>query len=267
MTRMRWVKLWTQESLYGTTFRELEPEERFVWFAFLALAGDSPVPGTICLAPDVPYPDEQLAQVLAVPKRVLQKARRKMVKTSKIQVENGLISIINWPRYQADYARVERFRNRKRRETASEETASEETAPPDQTRLEDRVVVMRSNTKEDGILDNDASLARLQAHYESAFGQALTPTRAQKLAEMAEDFGTQAILDALDEAAKRNKSDPRYAEAILRRWRTEGRPRKGDHVEKGGRNDESDLDEWAIRNWQECGYASEADARQAILGG
>lgn len=262
MTRMRWVKLWTQESLYGTTFRELEPEERFVWFAFLALAGDSPVPGTICLAPDVPYPDEQLAQVLAVPKRVLQKARRKMVKTSKIQVENGLISIINWPRYQADYARVERFRNRKRRETASEETASEETASPDQTRLDQTRLDPPPPTP-----PHDASLARLQAHYESAFGQALTPTRAQKLAEMAEDFGTQAILDALDEAAKRNKSDPRYAEAILRRWRTEGRPRKGDHVEKGGRNDESDLDEWAIRNWQECGYASEADARQAILGG
>lgn len=262
MTRMRWVKLWTQESLYGTTFRELEPEERFVWFAFLALAGDSPVPGTICLAPDVPYPDEQLAQVLAVPKRVLQKARRKMVKTSKIQVENGLISIINWPRYQADYARVERFRNRKRRETASEETASEETASPDQTRLDQTRLDPPPPTP-----PHDASLARLQAHYESAFGQALTPTRAQKLAEMAEDFGTQAVLDALDEAAKRNKSDPRYAEAILRRWRTEGRPRKGDHVEKGGRNDESDLDEWAIRNWQECGYASEADARQAILGG
>lgn len=262
MTRMRWVKLWTQESLYGTTFRELEPEERFVWFAFLALAGDSPVPGTICLAPDVPYPDEQLAQVLAVPKPVLQKARRKMVKSSKIQVENGLISIINWPRYQADYARVERFRNRKRRETASEETASEETASPDQTRLDQTRLDPPPPTP-----PHDASLARLQAHYESAFGQALTPTRAQKLAEMAEDFGTQAILDALDEAAKRNKSDPRYAEAILRRWRTEGRPRKGDHVEKGGRNDESDLDEWAIRNWQECGYASEADARQAILGG
>lgn len=111
-------------------------------------------------------------------------------------------------------------------------------------------------------------LTTLQARYEQAFGLALTPTRAQRLADLAEDFGTQATLDALDEAAKRNKADPRYMEAILQRWRAEGRPGKGTKHEKAGRHtDPDDLDAWAVRNWELLGYASEDAARRAIAGG
>lgn len=136
MTRRRWIKLWTQETLYGTTFRELEPAERFVWFGFLALAGDSPVIGTVCLGLNIPFTDEQLAQILAIPKRLLVKARQKMADAGKITLNGGLIRICNWEHYQPDYARVEKFRERQREtrnETALGETGNE-TLPPDQTR-------------------------------------------------------------------------------------------------------------------------------------
>ncbi len=108
------------------------------------------------------------------------------------------------------------------------------------------------------------NLPDLQARYEQAFGLALTPTRAQALEDLAEDYGLRVTLDALDEAAKHNKADPRYMKAILQRWRTEGRPGKGTKHEKGERNADGGLQSWAIRNWEELGYASEADARRVI---
>lgn len=132
MTRRRWVKLWTQETLYGTTFRELDASERFVWFAFLALAGDSPVPGTICAFPNVPFTDDQLAQVLAISKPLLNKAKKKMAEAGKVTLNSGLIHVCNWPRYQPDYARVEKFRQRKQEtqnETPPGETQNETVSP------------------------------------------------------------------------------------------------------------------------------------------
>lgn len=133
MARRRWIKLWTQETLAGTTFRELEPAERFVWFGFLALAGDSLVPGTICAGVNVPFSDEQLARVLAIPKPLLVRATKKMADAGKISLNGGLIHITNWNHYQPDYARVEAFRQRQN-VTPSEETPGNVTPLPDQTR-------------------------------------------------------------------------------------------------------------------------------------
>lgn len=143
MTRRRWIKLWTQETLCGTTFRELEPAERFVWFGFLCLAGDSPVPGTICPYPDVAFTDDQLAKALAVPKPLLLKARDKMAAAGKVSLNAGLIRITNWEHYQDDYARVQKHRARKAGETENEtpqgETPQTDQNRSDQNRSEDRI--------------------------------------------------------------------------------------------------------------------------------
>jgi hypothetical protein len=132
MTRRRWIKLWTQETLCGTTKEELAVSERWVWIGFLCLAGDSPIPGTICAYPNVPFTDDQLAQALAVPKPLLLSAEQKMVAADKIILNSGLIRIKNWEHYQDDYARVQKHRARKY-ETQSE-TPQEETPQTDQTR-------------------------------------------------------------------------------------------------------------------------------------
>ena len=39
--RRTWIKLFVDQTLRGTCFTELEPDERFVWFGFLLLAGDN----------------------------------------------------------------------------------------------------------------------------------------------------------------------------------------------------------------------------------
>ena len=117
MTRRRWVKVWTQETLYGTTSNELDPSERWIWIGLLLLAGDSPMPGTICAAPDVPFTDEQLAKILKVPVAHLLGAKEKMMACGKIELNSGGIHIQNWTHYQADYIRDQRYRERVRNAT------------------------------------------------------------------------------------------------------------------------------------------------------
>ena len=112
MTRLRWIKLWTQETITGTTSHELEPAERSLWFDFLALAGDSPVPGTVCVAAGIPYTDDQLCQMLNVPPSLLQRASDRMVKAGKITLNAGCIRISKWEHYQGDYIRMQEHRRR-----------------------------------------------------------------------------------------------------------------------------------------------------------
>ena len=58
--------------------------------------------------------------------------------------------------------------------------------------------------------------------YEQEIGS-LTPTVASLLAEAEARYSTEWIVEALPLAATNNARSWRYAEAILRRWETEGR--------------------------------------------
>jgi len=130
MARRRWVKVWTQETLYGTTSSELDPAERWIWIGFLLLAGDSPVPGTICAAPDVPFTDDQLAKILRVPVAHLIGAKAKMLEYGKIDLNGAGIEIHNWSHYQADYVRMQHSRERAT-DVARGKGASDVASPPD----------------------------------------------------------------------------------------------------------------------------------------
>lgn len=104
MRRKSWIKLWTQETLHGTTLSELLPEERAVWFEFLCLAGDSPIPGSICISKDIPYTDTQLSTLLAVTPELLNRAISKMERYGKIHRNGtGIIFITNFLKYQGQF--------------------------------------------------------------------------------------------------------------------------------------------------------------------
>jgi len=106
--RRRWIKLWTQETLHGTTCKELEPDERTVWFEALCAAGDSIKPGFICLTEDMGFSDKQLANLFKVPVELLQRALLKLESESINKIKrnhDGIIEICNWERYQSDERR------------------------------------------------------------------------------------------------------------------------------------------------------------------
>jgi hypothetical protein len=101
MARRQWIKLWTQETIHGTTLRELEPDERAVWFELLCVAGDSIAPGKICVSLDCPYTEEQLCKLLNVNSKLLQKAFTTLKKVDKIRANgSGIIEIVNFEKYQ-----------------------------------------------------------------------------------------------------------------------------------------------------------------------
>jgi hypothetical protein len=105
--RRPWIWLWTQEYIHGSTRFELEPDERSVWTDFMALAGDSPVLGSICVSEKVPYTDQQLANVLNISTELLQRAKRKMLEYGKIRINGtGSIELINFWKYQPAFDRT-----------------------------------------------------------------------------------------------------------------------------------------------------------------
>src|SRR3990170_1734067 len=111
MKRRTWIKLYIDQTLRGTCFSELDEAERFIWFGFLLLAGDSAFPGVICATENIGFTDEQLADLLKTDPKLVKKAKKKMVKFKKVAVDNcNRIGIVNWQKYQSEYERQKIYR-------------------------------------------------------------------------------------------------------------------------------------------------------------
>jgi len=101
LIRKRWIKLWTQETLQGTTTKELSYDETGTWFLLLCKAGDSPIPGTVCISEDLGYLPEQLATLFRMPLDIYLRVEGKLINHNKISKNgNNIIKIINWDKYQ-----------------------------------------------------------------------------------------------------------------------------------------------------------------------
>ena len=94
--------------------QELEPAERWIWFGFLLLAGDSPYEGKIAVTETVGYTDEQLASILKVNAVEILNAKTSMIKHKKITVnkKTKIITICNWKKYQSEYKRQRTYRGK-----------------------------------------------------------------------------------------------------------------------------------------------------------
>jgi hypothetical protein len=111
MPRRLWIKLWAQEVLHGTTLKELEPDERAVWFELLCAAGDSVVPGRVCISEDIGFTEDQLCKLLKVNSKLLQRSLQVLEKVKKIKTNgNNIIEIINFVKYQGSDEDLEKRR-------------------------------------------------------------------------------------------------------------------------------------------------------------
>lgn len=107
---MKWIKIWTEEIVKGTTFTELNAENRGIWFSFLALAG---LEGTGLIQAGIGrgYSDISLADILNIELTQLVEAKEKLIKFKKIKVSpEGIIEILNWTKYQDEYHRQKPYR-------------------------------------------------------------------------------------------------------------------------------------------------------------
>jgi len=109
--RRSWIKLYVGQVLRGTCFTELDEPERFIWFGFLLLAGDSPYAGIITATEEFGYSDEQLADLLKTNVELVRKSKKKMIEFGKISVDDkNKIHILKWEKYQSEYNRQKGYR-------------------------------------------------------------------------------------------------------------------------------------------------------------
>lgn len=109
--RRNWIKLYVDQTLRGTCFIELLPDERFIWFGFLLLAGDNAMEGKICVTEEVGFSNKQLASLLKCDVELINRSIKKMIKYEKIKVsKNNIVQIINWQKYQSEYQRQRDYR-------------------------------------------------------------------------------------------------------------------------------------------------------------
>ena len=234
MPRKRWIKLWTQETLYGTTSQELELDEQAIWFKLLALAGDSPEPGQIEVAPNIPMTDEQIAGVIKAPLDVWLRTKQRLQApdVDKIYINEGIINIRNWDKYQSEFDRAEYMRQymrdyRKSKTNSKQltsKTANSKTRYTDQNRTEEE----HSHTTTAA----GKNLAKISKLYGDNIGR-LTSVIGERLKDIADKYPAGWFEEALKDAVKLEHRNLKYIEAILERWQTDGfkAPKKRD----GGR--------------------------------
>ncbi|MBA7617649.1 hypothetical protein ES703_24965 [subsurface metagenome] len=224
MPRKRWIKLWTQETLYGTTSEELLADEQACWFKLLALAGDSPEPGRVEVAPGVPMTDEQIAGILKVPIEVWLRAKDRLQHpdVDKIFINRGIIHIKNWDKYQGEFDKTEymreymrEYRQRKTNNKTNSKTANSKTI--EQNRGEGRGTEDLLTTT----VAREENLAKISSLYEDNIGR-LTPTIAERLKDTVGEYEEGWFEEALKEAVSLEHRNLKYISAILERWKVEG---------------------------------------------
>jgi len=228
MPRKRWIKLWTQETLYGTTSQELELDEQAIWFKLLALAGDSPEPAKIEVAPNIPMTDEQIAGVVKAPLDVWLRTKQRLQDpdVEKISINQGIIHINNWEKYQVEADRTEYMRQymrdyRKGKTTGkpnSKQVKSKQAnnKPTEQTRTEGRGREQKNITT-----TANENLAKISHLYEDNIGR-LTPLIAERLKDIVEEYPSGWFEEALKESVTSEHRNLKYISAILERWQSEG---------------------------------------------
>jgi len=225
MPRRRWIKLWTQESLYGSISRELDPDERWAWIGLLLLAGDSIELGKVCAAPRIPWTDKQIADILQIPESTWLAAKEKMLLHEKIENHGGILSIVNWDKYQGEFDKAEYMRDYMReyrktmRKTNSKTVNSKATncKTVEQTRPEGRggeqSTITTATTSE--------NLAKIAKLYEDNISR-LTSVIGERLKDIADKYPAGWFEEALKEALGLEHRNLKYIEAILERWKVEG---------------------------------------------
>ena len=113
MNRRTWVKFHIIDCLEGSIRYQLDPEERGVWYDLIMYSGLGTRPGVIADKDDRPYPHSFLANRLNIQLELLERTLKSCSEEGRI-IENGTgIHIVNWDRYQSEYARQKPYRQQK----------------------------------------------------------------------------------------------------------------------------------------------------------
>ena len=119
----KWIKLWVNEWLDGTTRWQTTSVQRAFWTDLLAHAGRGRVGGVVCSGQDadrlIGYPLKWFEALSPEPIDVLETFAL-FERTGKVRVEVSddalklyVVHVLNWGKYQSEYARTKKYRKPK----------------------------------------------------------------------------------------------------------------------------------------------------------
>lgn len=120
-----WIKIYCNKWLEDTISEE-SISIRGVWVSLLALAGNGKYgdSGQIMALRNVGFTDQQLTLMLKISPKMWGIARKRLLETDRISIENGnIIAIVNWKKYQSEYERQKPQRIKSADKSATESAA------------------------------------------------------------------------------------------------------------------------------------------------
>lgn len=143
---------------------------------------------------------------------------------------NGVWYVANFKKRNApveNTKRVKDFRTRERYEKGNEDVTEvkRECNEALQLRYQEEQKNRRTEEQIKDTTTSDENFAKIVTTYQNVCG-VINPITADKLRLAYEEYEPQWIIDALTESAVQNKRNWAYAEAILKRWKVEGRNSK-----------------------------------------
>jgi len=137
---LKWIRIWTEETVTGSTFKELDAEARAVWFSLLPLAGMNTPEGCVsAFQGTVPMNDAQLSEILRLDIEVIKRGIKRLLEVGKLEVlANGVLKIVKWTHYQGydnEYERQKYYRENRKQELWLQEKNNEKTQKPQFTSI------------------------------------------------------------------------------------------------------------------------------------
>lgn len=110
-----WIKVYCDNWIVGS-LRDETSEIRGVWIDLLVLAGSGQYgdTGEIKLRNGVGLTDRQIADIMHISLGLWRRAKMRFIEAKRINITpKGVITIINWRKYQSEYRRQKSYRERK----------------------------------------------------------------------------------------------------------------------------------------------------------
>ena len=105
-----WVKFWVAECIDGSVREQLEPDERGVWYDLIILSARCRVPGVISSNEAEPMSHRRIAGILNISEELLERTLTKCREQQRLTIDKaGLITILNWSKYQSEYQRQRQY--------------------------------------------------------------------------------------------------------------------------------------------------------------
>lgn len=225
MGKRTWFKIYADSWITGSIRKEtLETRAIFVDLMAMAASGLYGDDGILKCQNGVGYPLNLLSKVLFVSQKRLSKSLKQLSSSGKIDIDsNGIITILNWKKYQSEYDRQSQYRGK------TQEKDVTKSYKPSVTKSYTGVVTKSTPEIEKEIeKENTTTLKKNNDTVFSVIGQlsqrlycrSLTPKEIQALEKDADEYGVAIMEKAITlSAAERDTSKHNllYALGIARR--------------------------------------------------